>query len=66
MALISSTSKGISKDCFPKGSEFAVTSYVTGTSLASNEAGAANVAKVLGEVIRVLIDKGILAGTVNS
>lgn len=49
-----------------KASEFAVTSYVEDLSLAGNEAGAANVAAVLATVIKVLIEKGVLEGSVNS
>lgn len=45
-------------------SSFAVTSYVEDLSLAGNEAGAANVAAVLATVIKQLIQKGILKGTV--
>jgi hypothetical protein len=66
MALITSSGGFRDTGSVTTADEFAVTSYVAGLSLASNEAGAANVAKVLGEVIRVLIDKGILKGTVNS
>ena len=66
MALISSTSTGVKRDCNMDAAEFAVTSYVAGLTLASNESTAANIAKVLGELIRVLIEKGIIAGTVNS
>jgi hypothetical protein len=47
-------------------SEFAITSYVEGLSLASNEAGAANVAKVVTTLIKVLIENGVINGTVNS
>lgn len=43
---------------------FAVTSYVEDLTLAGNEAGAANVAAVLATVIKQLIQKGILKGTV--
>jgi len=47
-------------------SEFAVTSYTEDLSLASNEAGAANVAAVLGTLIKVLIENGTINGSVNS
>lgn len=63
MALVASS--GGKRD---KGStsEFAITSYTEDLSLASNEAGAANVAAVLGTLIKVLIENGVINGTVNS
>lgn len=63
MALI--TSSGGLRD---KGntSEFAVTSYTEDLSLASNEATAANIAAVLGTLIKVLIENGVINGTVNT
>ena len=47
-------------------SEFAITSYTEDLSLASNEAGAANIAAVLGTLIKVLIENGVVNGTVNT
>ena len=63
MALI--TSSGGLRD---KGnsSEFAVTSYTEDLSLASNEATAGNIAAVLGTLIKVLIENGVINGTVNT
>lgn len=64
MALICSS--GGRRDIGATISEFAVTSYTEDLSLASNEAGAANVAAVLGTLIKVLIEQGIIKGSVNS
>lgn len=49
-----------------EGSEFAITSYVEDLTLASNEATAANIAATLGTLIKVLIEKGVINGTVNT
>lgn len=47
-------------------SEFAVTSYTEDLTLASNEATAANIAAVLGTLIKVLIENGTINGSVNT
>ena len=47
-------------------SEFAVTSYTEDLSLASNEATAGNIAAVLGTLIKVLVENGVINGTVNT
>jgi len=64
MALITSTSPNIKRDC--QQAEFAVTSYTEDLTLASNEGTAGNIAAVLGTLIKQLIVKGIITGTVNS
>jgi hypothetical protein len=46
--------------------EFTVTAYTEDLALAGNEAGAANVAAVLATLLKVLIEKGIIEGSVNS
>lgn len=46
--------------------EFAVTSYTEDLTLASNEATAGNIAAVLGTLIKVLIENGVVNGTVNT
>jgi hypothetical protein len=63
MALVASSGGERNKG---SSSEFAVTSYVEDLSIASNEAGAANVAAVLATLIKVLIENGVVNGTVNS
>jgi hypothetical protein len=65
MALLTSLSPNIER-MGTKCAEFAITSYTEDLTLASNEAGAANVAAVLGTLIFQLIQKGIITGTVNS
>ncbi len=63
MAVISSS--GGKRD---KGntSEFAVSSYTEDLTLASNEATAGNIAAVLGTLIKVLIENGVINGTVDT
>lgn len=63
MALVASSGGWRDKG---SSSEFAVTSYTEDLSLASNEATAANIAAVLGTLIKVLIENGVINGTVNS
>ena len=44
---------------------YTVTQFSADRTIASNEAGAANVAAVLATVVKDLIDQGILDGTVS-
>ena len=63
MALVASS--GGKRDMGSK-SEFAITSYTEDLAMAGNDNTASSVAATLATLIKVLIENGVINGTVNS